>query len=119
MANLYSNYLPHQPQNFPGLGMTMDLQLRIGQLPIHSHFKLAAIRWHQHQRFDQMLIMLEQFLCQAHGPAGVVSDRAVNDLDFQHGPSTIFDGLYHLLTRQFLQERGNRLIGRPGFDLPP
>jgi hypothetical protein len=29
-----------------------------------------------------MLIMLEQFIHQAHGPIGVVSDRAVYDFDF-------------------------------------
>jgi hypothetical protein len=29
-----------------------------------------------------MLIMLEQFVHQAHGPTGVVSDGAVHDLDF-------------------------------------
>jgi hypothetical protein len=28
-----------------------------------------------------MLITLEQFIHQAHGPIGVVSDRAVHDLD--------------------------------------
>jgi hypothetical protein len=31
-----------------------------------------------------MLVVLEQFIHQAHGPARIVSDRAVNDLDFQH-----------------------------------
>jgi hypothetical protein len=34
-----------------------------------------------------MLIILEQFSCQANGPVGVVSDRAVDDLDLQHQPS--------------------------------
>jgi hypothetical protein len=31
--------------------------------------------------------MLEQFIQQAHGPPGIVSDRAVYDLDLQHDPS--------------------------------
>jgi hypothetical protein len=39
--------------------------------------------------------MFEQFIGQAHGPIGVVSDRAVNDLDFQHSPSANFERLYH------------------------
>ena len=62
--------------------MTMVEQLRIQQLPIDSHFKLSIIRWDQFDLFDQMLIMLEQFVHQAHGPTGVVSDRGVHDLDF-------------------------------------
>jgi hypothetical protein len=32
-----------------------------------------------------MLVVLEQFFCQAHGPASVVSDRAINNFDLQHG----------------------------------
>jgi hypothetical protein len=31
-----------------------------------------------------VLKLLQQFTCQAHGPVGVVSDRAVDDLDLQH-----------------------------------
>ena len=61
--------------------MTVGRQLRIQQLPIDSHFKLPVIRRNQFDLFDQMLIMLEQFVYQAHGPTGVVSDRAVHDLD--------------------------------------
>jgi hypothetical protein len=34
-----------------------------------------------------VLIILEQFFCQAHGPVSVVSDRTVDDLDLQHGDS--------------------------------
>jgi hypothetical protein len=34
-----------------------------------------------------MLVILQQLVCQAHGPIGVVSDRAVNDFNFQHMPS--------------------------------
>jgi hypothetical protein len=41
-----------------------------------------------------MLVMFEQFFHQAHGPTGVVSDRAVNDLDVQHSPSANFEKLY-------------------------
>jgi len=73
----------------------MGRQFRIQQLSIDSDFKLPAVRRDQFDLFDQMLIMLEQFLCQAHGPTGVVSDRAVNDLYLQHNPSANFERLYH------------------------
>jgi hypothetical protein len=42
-----------------------------------------------------VLIVLQQFLCQAHGPAGVMSDCTVNDLNLQHVPSAKFGRLYH------------------------
>ena len=71
--------------------MPVRLQLRIDQLSIDSHFKATTIRWYEGDRLDHMLIVLQQFICQAHGPTGVVSDRAINDLYFQHMPSTRFE----------------------------
>ena len=59
--------------------------------------------------------MLEQFFQKAHGPSGVVSDRAVDDHDIQHKPSANFEEIISL--RQFMQKRGDSLIGRMGFDL--
>ena len=91
----FSNQLPHQPQYFPRFRMPMLLQFRIQQLPINRHFKPTTIRRHKRHCFDHMLIMLEQFLCQAHGPASVMSDRTVKDLYLQHGPSAKFGRLYH------------------------
>jgi hypothetical protein len=32
-----------------------------------------------------VLVIFQQFLRQAHGPVGVMSDCAVDDLDLQHG----------------------------------
>ena len=68
----------------------MQIQLGIQQLSIDSDFKPPAIGRDQFDLFDQMLIVLEQFICQAHGPTGVVSDRTINDLYFQHNPSADF-----------------------------
>lgn len=39
--------------------------------------------------------MFEEFIYQAHGPAGVVSDRAVFDCNVQHNASASCEGLYH------------------------
>lgn len=92
---LLSNQFPHQPQHFPGLGMTMQLRFRIYKIPVNGHFELPAVRRDKRDRLDHVLIILKQLICQAHGPTGVVSDRAVNDLDSQHGPSEILQRLYH------------------------
>ena len=91
---LLTHHLPHQPQDFPGLGVAMSGQFRIYQLAVDSYFELPAIRRDRFDLFNQMLIVFEQFFQQAHGPTGVVSDRAVNDLDVQHNPSADFEKLY-------------------------
>jgi hypothetical protein len=81
---LLTDQILHQPQHFSRLGVAMQLQLRIDQLSIDRHLKATAIRRHERDRLDQMLIILEQLLCQAHGPIGVMSNRAVNNFNFQH-----------------------------------
>jgi len=80
----FTNQLPYQPQHFAGFCMSVCGQLGVQQLPIRGHFEPAAIRWHKHNVLDQVLIVPEQLFRQAHGPAGVMSDRAVDDLDLQH-----------------------------------
>lgn len=42
-----------------------------------------------------MLVVFQQFFRQAHGPAQIVSDCAIDNLDFQHDPSANFERLYH------------------------
>ena len=69
----------------------MAMQLKFGkqQLSIDSHFEYTALRWHKGNGFNHMLIILEQFFRQTHGPTQVVSDSAINDLNFQHDLSEI------------------------------
>ena len=54
-----------------------------------------------------MLIVLEQFFCQAHGPTHVVSDSAINDLNFQHDLSEI---LKDYIIEVILAKRGHMII---------
>lgn len=75
--------------------MTMGFQLGKDQLPVDRNLKATAIRGNERDRLDHVLIILQQLICQAHGPTGVVSDRAINDFDFQHKPSENFGRLYH------------------------
>ena len=85
--------------------MAMGGQFRIDQLPVDSHLELSIIRWDEFDLFDQVLILFEQFFHQAHGPTGVVSNRAVNDLDVQHSPSANFEKLYPPLSQMALFTR--------------
>ena len=91
---LLTHHLSHQSQDFPGLSVAMGGQFRIYQLAVDSYFELPAIRRDHFDLFNQMLIVFEKLFHQAHGPTGVVSDRAVNDLDVQHSPSANFEKLY-------------------------
>jgi len=82
--NLFTNHLAYQFKHFAGFGMTVHCQLGIQFLSIDCYFERAAIRRHEQDRLDHMLIILEQLASQAHGPGGVMSDRTIDDLDFQH-----------------------------------
>ena len=54
--------------------------------------------------------MFEQLIQQAHGPPGIVSDRAVYDFDVQHGPSANLGNYIieatHAKTRPQLDRQG-------------
>ena len=67
--------------------MTFRLQFGIDKLSVHSDLKAAPLRRDQRYGFDQMLELLEQVICQANGPVGIVSDSAINDFDPEHKPS--------------------------------
>ena len=87
-ALLLTNDLLYQSQYFPWLGMSVQLQFRIQQLSVDRHFEAPTLRRHKRDRFDHMLIILQYFICQAHGPTSVVSDCAIYDLYFQHPSSS-------------------------------
>ena len=84
--------------------MPVRLQFRIQQLSIDSHFEPPTLRRRECDRLDHMLIVLQQFIYQAHGPTGIVSDRAVNDLDFQHRTSAGLEIITE--TCEFLKNSG-------------
>ncbi len=71
-------------QHLAGLGMTLGLQFRVDQFPVHADLEAASVRGNEGYTFDLRLIILEQVTCQAHGPVGVVSNRAIDDFNFEH-----------------------------------
>ena len=71
-----------QPFDLARLGMAKGLQLRIEQLIIDREFKSTAVRWDKGERLDLRLEFLEKFGCQTGSPLGVVSNLAVNELNF-------------------------------------
>jgi hypothetical protein len=62
--------------------MARCCQLGVHELAIHTDFEAPAVRGNQSDRLDTLLELLEQISRQANGPVGIVSDRAVGDLDF-------------------------------------
>ncbi len=67
--------------------MTFRLQFGIYKLPVHADLEASPFRGDQRYGFDQVLELLEQVVCQANGPVGIVSDSAVNNLDLEHKTS--------------------------------
>jgi len=63
------------------------LEFGVDQRIIRLHFEPASIRWDKDYPFDFRLEILEQFICQAHGPVSVVSNSTIIDLDLEHGIS--------------------------------
>jgi hypothetical protein len=54
-------------------------------LTIDAYLVAASIGRNESQAFDLCFKFLQQFICQAHGLVGIVSDRTVSDLDLHHG----------------------------------
>jgi hypothetical protein len=63
------------------------LEFGVDQRIIHLYFEPASIRWNKDYPFDFRLKILEQFVCQTHGPVCVVSNSTIIDLDLEHGMS--------------------------------
>lgn len=111
---LFSNQISHQPQHFARFGVTVQLRLGKQQFAVHRHLEFTAVRRHERDGLDDMLVILQQFLCQAHGSTCVVSDRAIHDFNRQHDSSN-FSKIISL--RQFGQKRPHNFIRRLCLDL--
>ena len=88
--------------------MAFGLELGIDQRSIHTDLEAAPVRRNDRHRFNDMLKLLEQILFQAHGPVGVVSNRAVDDLDFEHFCTSMGflvgrSEAFRIFSRQFLR----------------
>jgi hypothetical protein len=81
---ILSNHFSYQPDHFTRFGVTVGLELGINQTVIYLDLELATVRRDQGQVPDIILELLKQFVCQAHGPVGVMSNRAVDDFDVDH-----------------------------------
>jgi len=65
--------------------VTVGLELGVDQLVSNRDLEPASVRRDQGQVPDIILELFQQFIRQAHGPVGVVSYGAVDDLDvFKH-----------------------------------
>ena len=73
--------------------MTFRLELGINQRSVHADLKAASVRGNEREAFDQVLELLEQIVRQAHGPACVVSARAVHNLNLEHKASDFLASL--------------------------
>ena len=63
--------------------MAVRLQLGEHQLPVDGEFETPAIRWHQGDRFNIRLKLIDQLGYQTGSPVGVVSDCTVDEIELQ------------------------------------
>jgi hypothetical protein len=64
--------------------VTVGLEFGINQTVVYFDLEPASVRRDQGQAIELVLEFLEQIICQAHGPVGVVSYGAVDDFDVYH-----------------------------------
>jgi hypothetical protein len=57
------------------------LDLGVNQCIVDDHLEHASMRWDQGEAFDLGFEIIEQVICQAYSPVGIVSDSAVGDRD--------------------------------------
>jgi len=58
------------------------LKFGVYQRIVYSNLKPTTLGGDECNALDVRLVIIEQFVCQAHGPVGVVSDYAVFDGNF-------------------------------------
>ena len=64
--------------------MTVGLEFGIDQFVSNCNLEPASVRRDKSQVPNIVLELFEQFIGQAHGPVGVMSYSAVDDLDVYH-----------------------------------
>ena len=62
--------------------MSAGLHLGVNQLSVHAYFVASAIRWDEGDLSELRFKLFEQISRQTDGAIGVVSDRAVFDINF-------------------------------------
>ena len=65
--------------------MTPRLEFGVDQLIVYTDLKPASQGWNKGHTLDLRFEILEQIICQALGPVGVVSNCTINDLNFHSG----------------------------------
>jgi len=62
--------------------MPSGLEFGVYQLIVHGDFVSASLGRDECDTLNLRLKAFEQFVCQAHGPVGEMSDSAINDGNF-------------------------------------
>jgi hypothetical protein len=91
MNHLSLGEFSNQFYHFTRFGMAACLEFGVDQLPVDTDFVPAAIGRDESHAFDLRFEMLEQIVRQANGPVSVMSDLAINDLDFHHRAISLSD----------------------------
>ena len=74
----------NQPDDFAGLRVAVGIELGVYQFIVQFDFKPSPIRGDQGDGLNFWFKLVQEFLCQAHGSVGVMSDHAIGDRDLYH-----------------------------------
>jgi hypothetical protein len=88
VQNKSLNFLPgeflDQPNNLTRFSVTPGLKFGEYQLPVYAYFVTASVGRKKSHTLDLRFKILEQIICQAHGLVCIVSNSAIDDLDYHH-----------------------------------
>jgi hypothetical protein len=74
----------NQTDHLARFGVATGLEFGIDQRAIYLDLEPASVRGKERQAFDLRFELLEQVICQAHGPVSVMSDCTISDTDCEH-----------------------------------
>jgi hypothetical protein len=83
MTTLFFDILLHQRDNLARLGMAMQFKLRKEQSVVDGKLETAAIGRNKGDRCDLRLKLAKQLGYQTGRPVGIVSDGAIDQIEFQ------------------------------------
>ena len=72
-----ANVLTEETQNLAFLGVSVYGIFGKDEISVHYHIKNARCAWDERQFLDDVLVVLDQVRCRAHGAVRVVSRHAV------------------------------------------
>jgi hypothetical protein len=80
-----------QANHFAWFDVAVGIKFGVDQLVVDAHLEAAAVGGHQGERFDFRFERFQKLGRQTGGPSGIVSNRAVDQFDFEQHFGRLLD----------------------------